>query len=457
MRTFAQVSIDEDSYPYDDRFSVPLPVIESRRVLIVNGLGQAETTSGDTASGLLAGTTQPDNKSAAANEPEIDGATILRFVLNPGRELGGSSNSGIDPVMVTPEAVAAQPLSKYETVILYDVSSLPDQVMTDLATFVNEGKSLLIICSGKTSARNFNRSLAIGTTERPALAPAELGNDIDAATPLEISLKDNAHPIVSEFADPRHGDLSAIRFQKIRALQRLPEGTSVVLQTTTGQPLALERAIGRGRVMMLNFGFELDRGNIARTRVFPPFMWRIVDYLTGQTKPIPPDQLIARTPAALDVSETNFALTSDLELVKADAPTTQPGAAPTDEPTILPVSQDRTILVGGLAPGQYLLEKARAPGEKNQIVTYARGVSVQGDPRVSDMARISQEDLQTLFGSSTKTITGDLPADLVPNGGEFWKIFIIGLFVAYVIEAVAGFISTARREKERAPGAGGAA
>ena len=35
-------------------------------------------------------------------------------------------------------------------------------------------------------------------------------------------------------------------------------------------PLALERPMGRGRVVMLTFGFELDRGNIARTRVFPP-------------------------------------------------------------------------------------------------------------------------------------------------------------------------------------------
>ena len=61
--------------------------------------------------------------------------------------------------------------------------------------------------------------------------------------------------------------------------------------------------MGRGRVMMLVFGFELDRGNIARTRVFPPLMWRMVDYLTGQLRTLPPDQLVARTPGALDVSE----------------------------------------------------------------------------------------------------------------------------------------------------------
>ena len=420
MRTFARVSIDEDSYPYDDQFDVPLPVVDSRRVLIVNGQGQAGGAAGDNPTGTMAGSTAPtDAKPATTHESDIDGATILRFVLNPGRELGGNSSSGIDPTVVTPDAVAVQPLSKYEIVILYDVSSLSDPVMADLATFVSEGKSLLIICSGKTSARNFNRSLAVGSGNRPALAPAELGNDIDSPVPLEISLKDSSHPLLSAFADPRHGDLSVIRFQKIRGLQRLPEGTNVILQTTAHQPLALERAIGRGRVVMLTFGLELDRGNIARTRVFPPFMWRLIDYLTGQLKTLPPDQFVARTPAALDVSETNFALTGDLEIVPANASATQPSGV---EPLILPASPQRTVFVRNLAPGRYLLEKARGKGETGQIVTYARGIAVQGDPRASDMTRVAPADLSRVFGVEPSAIVSEIPADLVPTGGEFWKI-----------------------------------
>jgi len=210
--------------------------------------------------------------------------------------------------MVTPETMAVQPLSKYEIVILYDVSSLPgppdrpDQVLDDLATFVSEGRSLLIICSGKTNAGQFNKTLAADSKDRPALAPAELeSNEIESKTPLEISLKDNTHPIVQAFADPRHGDLSVIHFEKIRRLRllpgdsknpadHLPEGTSVILQTSGEhpQPLALERQLGRGRVILFTFGLELDRGNIARTRVFPPFMWRVADYLTGRLRTLRP-------------------------------------------------------------------------------------------------------------------------------------------------------------------------
>jgi hypothetical protein len=122
------------------------------------------------------------------------------------------------------------------------------------------------------------------------------------------------------------------------------------------------------------------------------------------------------------------------------------------EPMTLSASADRTVLVDGLAPGRYLLQKGRAPGEKAQFVTYARGVTVATDPRQSDMTRVAPDDLTRMFGPNTRTIVGDVPTDLVPTGGEFWKIFVAGLLLAYAAEAILGFIATARREKERAPG-----
>ena len=192
---------------------------------------------------------------------------ILLFVLNPGLELGGTSSSGIDPTTITAEALKDLPLSKYEIVILYDVSSLAEKTMSDLATFVSDGGSLLIVCSGKTDAPKFNGSLAAITGNRPTLAPAGLGNDIemDQKNPAAISLKDMTHPILSAFADARRGDLSVIRFEKIRTLQPLVEkrsdspsarpiacgDTRVIIQTTTGcRNWSWNGQWGRGRVMM---------------------------------------------------------------------------------------------------------------------------------------------------------------------------------------------------------------
>ena len=130
---------------------------------------------------------------------------------------------------------------------------------------------------------------------------------------------------------------------------------------------------------MFTFGFELDRGNIARTRVFPPFMWRVVDYLTGQLRSLPPDQLVARTPAALDVSETNFSLTSErwtscgliAALITRNATrqvARRCGWSSRRSHSLLTASPDRTVMVDGLAPGRYVLQKSRAADEKGMVM-----------------------------------------------------------------------------------------
>jgi hypothetical protein len=67
------------------------------------------------------------------------------------------------------------------------------------------------------------------------------------------------------------------------------------------------------------------------------------------------------------------------------------------------------------------------------------------------MTRPTDVELKSLFGPSVRVVVGDLPTDLVPTGAEFWHIFIIGLLIAYTLEAIAGFLSTAKREKERGP------
>jgi hypothetical protein len=113
------------------------------------------------------------------------------------------------------------------------------------------------------------------------------------------------------------------------------------------------------------------------------------------------------------------------------------------------------VLLDGLAPGRYLLQKARGPEEKGTIVTYARGVTVQEDPREGDMTKATQGELKGMFGRSMQVVTGELPTNLVPTGGEFWKIFIFALLVAYLAEAIIGFLTTAQREKARAPGSPG--
>ena len=452
VRTFAQVSIDPDKLPIDDALAVPLNVSDVRRVLIIDGSSQNTASA---ANPLLAGTmggTAVGGRAAAEAETEgtINGATILRYVLNPGRELGLGFGTGIDSTIIAPEAIAGQTLSKFDAVILYDVSSLPDAALDDLDSFVREGRALLEIASGGTSAPNFNRSIAVAGGKHGALSPALLGNDRQLDVPLGVRADATAHPVLAPFKDPLAGDLSVIQVTKLRDISNMAPTASVMFATTAGQPLAVEMPRDRGRIVMLTFGLELDRGNIARTRVFPALVWRMMDYLTGRLTVRPPDVLTALTPAVLDVSEPTFAFASALELTPAEtASETDASARPAVKTLRLPISADHHVLVPALAAGEYLLHKPRQ-GDGNEVITYARYVTVHADPRESDLTPLAADQPGMLFGAATRVVKVDDPTDLTPRGGEFWKIFVMLLVVAYAAEALIGWILSVRRERQRA-------
>jgi len=448
----ASVHIAEDAMAFDDSFSVPLNISDTRRLLIINGATQGTAAGPATPLNNLSGSN--DTKAAAntSDEDVLDGATILRFVLNPGRELGAASGTGIVVTVVTPEALAGQTLSKYDIVALYDVSMLSDAALDDLTTFVREGRSALIFCAGRSQALSFNRTLAAGNAKRPALAPALIGNDLALENPVEIQQVGNTHPLLTPFQDKLHGDLSVIRFSKIREIQSLAEGASVALKSGAGQTLAVEQPLGRGRVVLLTFGLELDRGNIARARAFPALMWRTVAYLTGQLRQRPPDVVRALSPAVLDVSEPAFSFAEALDL----SPELRTGDDKTPAaPVRLASSAERTIQVPPLPAGKFVLGKASQGGEAR--AGYTRYVTTYIDAAESDTRRQTEAELPALFGGETRVIAAKDAGALALPGSEFWKVLIVALMLAYLGEAVLGFLLSRKRERERAATEGGAA
>lgn len=437
VRTIAQARLkDDDALLSDNSFSTPLNVSETRRVLIVNGASQVVSTG----SALAAlGQSTPSTSSTDDAEGKVDGATILRYVLNPGRELGRAHGTGIDTTIVAPDALVNQTLSKYELVALYDVTSLPAQAMDDLNTYVRQGRSLLIVGSGGVNVLQFNRLFYSGDAQRPGLSPAQLGNDKEF-TPALALREAASHPWLAPFRDKLQGDLATVRFTKVREILALAPAATVMLAGAEGQPLAVEMPLERGRVALLGFGFELERGNLARTRIFPTLMWRLVDYLTGQLRVLPADVLTAQQATALDVSEPGFAFATELELSTAGA-----------EPIRLPISTDQTVLVPGLSAGDYQLRKPQTAGA---VSGYVRNLTVHADPRESEMPRATEPQLTEWLGGAVRVATLDDATKLTPTGGELWKLLIILLVAAYLAEAVIGYWFNAQREKLRAAEAG---
>ena len=533
-RTFVQVEAEaDDPMPHDNTFSLPLHVADVRRVLIVQ---ESSSSSPSTPLSGMEGESRTTARTSTSpvEDSGIDGPSILRFGLNPGRELGRSQGTGMATTVIAPEALAAQALSKYDVIFLYGVSALPDSVLKDLETFVRQGRALVHIGSAGCNAMRFNRTFAAAGQDRGVLAPAELGNErvldppiglapleeTPAAPGPESAIRHSSfairHPVLEPFRDRLRGDLSVIRFAKIREIRNLAPTASAIFSTSNGLPLAVEMPVDRGRIVLLAFGLELDSSTLARTRVFPALLWRLMDYLTGRLKTTPPDVLVALRPAVLDVSEPGFAFAKELELVPADGkeggeerkaggrrpegrgeseergssglvPPASGSSSPSGRLSIAP---GETCLVEGLPGGHYLLQKAQQgdaaerpegrgargegetekaelpasslrprpsglaprPSSPSSRFGYARLVAVNPDPRESDTARISDDNLTALLRDGFRTVPLAEVGRLSVRGGELWRALIVLLVLAYAAEGIIGWLLSARREKEREGG-----
>ncbi len=463
LRGFATVTLDNnDAVPHDDLFTIPFVVEPSRRILVVNGVSIDETA--DIEASTLAGLS--GGGSAIFEEEEvIDGARILQYALNPGRELGLAFGTGLDTIQITPDALPAQTLSKYDAIILYDVSKLSDQSVKDLDVFVSEGRSLLIIASGDLNPIEFNGNLASARSDAAAVSPVRFGKDINLDPPAAVRFAPVATdafgegvtyqpgPWLAPFRHRGQGDLGTIRFRTIREIREIEPGANVLMQVE-GRPLAIEAARGRGKVVVLTFGLELGRGNIAMTKVFPILVWRLMDYLGGRLHARPPDTLVAAAPAALDASEMAFSLTRDLELARA---LEQPRAVEvediagtdTEGPLELTVNDQSTVFVDSLDAGNYWLKRRGGAVADARAGGYRRPVTVNPDPRESRMERPSDEDLQKLLGENIQLLKGPRVAGLAPTGMELWRWLIMGLVAAYLLEAIIAYITGAIRDKRQ--------
>ena len=108
VQTTAQAELEADAFPADDTMAAPLNVLDARRVLIVNGVETASdpaTAAARTQLNQLSGDASRPAAPRGGEEKTIDGATILRFAFNPGREMGLPYGTGIDATLVSVDEI----------------------------------------------------------------------------------------------------------------------------------------------------------------------------------------------------------------------------------------------------------------------------------------------------------------------------------------------------------------
>jgi hypothetical protein len=186
----------------------------------------------------------------------------------------GPSATPFDPRRIAWDGGNGWPnLAGSSVVVLANVPDVPKEVAGSLRRFVDGGGRLVLFSGGKFGPG------ALGSLRGVGLLPAEVEGFADG--PLRFASWDADHPLLGPFADPQHGDLRALSFQRIARLKPL-ENSKVLASAGKALPLLLESKVGAGLVLQWAAAADNDWGDWAIQRLYLPVMHQMMGYLTGR-------------------------------------------------------------------------------------------------------------------------------------------------------------------------------
>ncbi len=197
------------------------------------------------------------------------GAADATLYLSRALAIGESPR--FDASLQSPEALAGDAMNRARVIILNDVP-IGDSVATRLVTFVEGGGGLMMAMGSRAS----------WPSSRAAWLPASIGPPVDRTrgAAARLSGMDYGHAIFEPFRAPRSGDFSTARFYSYRGLSAAKDA-SVLARFDTGEPALVERAAGRGRVLVFASTLDLSWNDLALKPMFLPFVHQLGRHLSG--------------------------------------------------------------------------------------------------------------------------------------------------------------------------------
>jgi hypothetical protein len=178
----------------------------------------------------------------------------------------------------SPERAISTDLSRYTAIALNNVSSLPPAFPSLLESYLHQGGKLWVILGNRTDINFFNSTMS---RFLPAILMQKETADRD---PLKwhVGKIDNRHRIFEIFSPTNLSQLRTISFSgRIRC--QIKEGSQVLASFDDGQPLLLERNVGKGSLMLYCSSTYSDWNNFAFHPLFVPFVQQMARNLVNFT------------------------------------------------------------------------------------------------------------------------------------------------------------------------------
>ena len=192
------------------------------------------------------------------DNPESLGVTYITAALE-------TAPRGYEVVLQTIEDFDVRVLQRYPWIVIEDIGAINASLASGISEYVSAGGAVLA-ASGESS-------LGLATVPVLGLDVGNISLNIEGSNP--VTMIDNSHPALA--------DASGWGTVNVRALPiDITNEDRILVAQAASQPVLIERAIGRGRFMLLTTTLDNTLSDLPVRPVFVSFMAEAARYLSNE-------------------------------------------------------------------------------------------------------------------------------------------------------------------------------
>jgi Aerotolerance regulator N-terminal/von Willebrand factor type A domain len=260
-----------DEHRVDNRRVYLCTVPENIQVLILDETAMPATNT--TGAELVAG-------GSAKTRPEEDDLSRESAFL--ARAISPPSHPGMEPVSrfavktISPLQLDYENLNEYGAVIVTGIGSLSKTTAAKLENFVADGGALWFFLGERANIYQYNKLLY---RDGKGVLPCRLSKLVtsEEADKLLVNFGKSGHQALSQLSDRGTSEGRILAFMELEA----DAGARVVVAYSNDKPAILERAFGRGRVLVSSSAAGVEASFLPATIEFPVMVQELMRYLVG--------------------------------------------------------------------------------------------------------------------------------------------------------------------------------
>jgi hypothetical protein len=413
----------QDELPPDNSSRFLLDVTRAVPILLVGGEPKSDPVQSDTAYFLAALGYDEGAQSAAHAEGAVP--------------RGPLATSAFQLRTIDYQQLANADLTSIQCIVLSDIPRVPAELAHKLARYVSKGGGLWLALGEQTDVDSFNQLLfEAGAGLSPVALRQPLG---DADNHEQFSLlvpPANEHPATALLADVQRLDIDRVRIYRRHEFGSA-EGVSVLLRAEGGAPLAVEKNLGRGRIIVQAVPLGLAWSNLPLCHSFVVMVHEWLWYLTEPS-------LVKRNLQPGEPLQVNRPVEASTGVASVETPAGWSAqVAGQEEDGRLAFRYARTQF-----PGKYRLSLDRSTQEE---------FLVSRDPEESNLTPLSETQIAAIseasglgFGPNPFYQPAGQKVPAQPRAVATW--LLLGLVLLMVTEAAAAFWFS-RQRRTPSPGA----